>query len=47
MIIHDIKNPAICVEQALINLEELIGINDISDEDDASIVKNLKGNLLF
>lgn len=38
MIIHDIKNPALTIEQALENLEELIGINDLSDEDDVAAI---------
>ena len=38
MIIHDIKNPALTIEQALENLEELIGIHDLSDDDDVGAI---------
>ena len=46
MIIHDIKNPALTIEQALENLEELIGIHDISEEDDVGAIDVKRKSLL-
>ena len=40
MIIHDIKNPALTIEQALDNLQELIGVNE-SSEDGEPIQRSL------